>query len=40
MRALFKILSLFRTARATSRGKLPQRLVRMRLYRAINRHIR
>ena len=39
MRIIFKILSLFRTVRAASKGKLPQRMVRLWAYRAINRHI-
>jgi hypothetical protein len=39
MRALFKIMSLLRTGRAAAKGKLAHRLVRMRLFRAINKRI-
>jgi hypothetical protein len=40
MRALFKILSLIRTAKAASRGKLAQRYMRIKTIRLVNRKIR
>jgi hypothetical protein len=39
MRALFRLMSLLRTARAAAKGKLAHRLVRMRLFRFINKRI-
>jgi hypothetical protein len=39
MRALFRLMSLLRTARAVAKGKLAHRLVRMRLFRFINKRI-
>jgi hypothetical protein len=40
MKALFKILSMMRWVQAASKGKLPQRYVRVKALRAINRRIR
>jgi hypothetical protein len=40
IRALFRLLSLWRDARAMSRGRYPQRAIRKRAHRGLGRLLR